>query len=818
MNSTQNILFRFKIIAMLCLLLGVKASAQSPAERRANRLFENFSYEPAIELYEYVIRKNPENRSVIRNLAESYRKTNNPAKTAQWLARAIEVGINRNEDILYYAQALEMIGKKEEATKYFQKYDQLMGADKRGERFAKSLTNYVDLFMESGQFRVENIRENTKDADFSPAFYPGGLMLVSERGNSAYIKSVFPWNNRRWLDLFVSTGENDSNLTSTTRLPDRINSKYHEGPVSYSPERNMLAFTRNNYFDGKVQRSSDHINKLSILFTSPKGKGWTKPVKFAHSSAEYSVGHPAFGKQGTTMWFISDMPGGLGGTDIYVSRLENDVWSKPENLGPKVNSEGNEMFPFVLNDSLLYFASNGWGGLGGLDIFKFNLQDAQQTKPDNIGSPVNSSGDDFGLIMRPGARSGFFTSNREGGKGNDDIYRFTYSPRPGAILVIDQDEVKPISRANVSWKLEGDSIVKEGITDLEGKTSTFLKPCQWYQISVKADGYPEKVIPVQTACPVKPGEEIRILVKKPKLYGNVFNKYLNTDIEGAAIQLFDLSTGGKEVGSATSDTKGYFKFILYPCHEYKVVARKEGLPEVSRIFKAPCTDKEEDVAVKLGTGIAPQRGASLQVYITDEQSGAPVAGARVSVLDKKGDVNDYLTDDNGFFETVLLEGNTYKVDSRRVGYFSTSKSKMDITVAKGERKIIKDLKLLKLAEGGTIALEGIFYDLAKYDIRPDAARVLDYVVQVMNENPSMKIELGSHTDAQGSDADNLVLSDKRAKAAAEYIISKGIQADRITGKGYGETRLKNKCGNGVKCPDKLHQENRRTEIQILDFE
>lgn len=812
-NLLSNIFF-----PLIAILFCGNIYGQSPAERRANRLYDSFSYEPAIELYEYVIKKNPENRAVIRNLAESYRKTNNPAKSAQWLARVIEVGIARNEDYLYYAQALEMTGKMELAVTYFEKYDQLMGADKRGERFTKTITNYAGLFSESGQYRIENIRENSPDADFSPAFYPGGLLLVSERGNSAYIKSVFPWNNRRWLDLFLCSGDNDSSLTSTVRLSDRINSKYHEGPVSFAAERNLLAFTRNNCIDGKVQRSSDHINKLSIFFTSPQGKKWSKPYGFTYNNREYSVGHPAFGNNGNTLWFISDMPGGFGGTDIYVSYFQDNTWTKPENLGPSVNSEGNEMFPYVMNDSMLYFASNGWGGLGGLDIFRYSLDQKAQSKPENIGSPVNSSGDDFGLIMRPGARAGFFTSNREGGRGSDDIYRFTYSPKPSAILIIDQDEVKPVEKVLVSWNIEGETPGKEFITDAEGKIETALKPCQWYQFLVKADGYPEKTIPIQTACPAKPGEEIRILIKKPKLYGNVFNKYLNTDIEGATVKLFDLSIGNKEIATATTDLKGFFRLMLTPCHEYKVVAQKEGFPETSRIFKAPCNDKQEDIAVKLGTGVAPQRGVTLQLFITDEQTGTPVSGAKVRIMDSRGEINDFIADEKGYVETLLLDGSSYTLASSRVGFFSTSKSRSTIDVSKADRKIIKDLKLLRLKEGGVIALEGIFYDLAKFDIRSDAMPVLDYVVQVMEENPLMKIELGSHTDAQGSDAENLILSEKRAKAAAEYIISKGIQAGRISGKGYGETQLKNKCGNGVKCPDKLHQENRRTEIRIDGFQ
>jgi outer membrane protein OmpA-like peptidoglycan-associated protein len=177
-----------------------------------------------------------------------------------------------------------------------------------------------------------------------------------------------------------------------------------------------------------------------------------------------------------------------------------------------------------------------------------------------------------------------------------------------------------------------------------------------------------------------------------------------------------------------------------------------------------------------------------------------------------------MTDEFGVYETVIPENAAVSASASRIGYFSTSRSKADFSAPKGEKMITKELKLLKLREGGIIALEGIYYDLGKFNIRHDAGRVLDYVVYVMNENPAMIIELGSHTDSRGSDSDNLSLSEKRANAAAEYIIGTGVDRSRVSGKGYGETQLKNKCGNGVKCDDKLHQENRRTEIRIVNFE
>jgi outer membrane protein OmpA-like peptidoglycan-associated protein len=261
------------------------------------------------------------------------------------------------------------------------------------------------------------------------------------------------------------------------------------------------------------------------------------------------------------------------------------------------------------------------------------------------------------------------------------------------------------------------------------------------------------------------------------------------------------------------------RFFLDPCHEYEVLAQKKGLPDVKRKVKAPCTNREEDAAVKLGTGIAPLKGVLVKLVATDEQTGAPVPNAKIRLINKTENTEiELLADEKGEYETVLKENTEVLVSTTRVGYFATSKSKATFKVSKGDKNVVKNLKLLKLTEGGIIALEGIFYDLNKTEIRPDAAKVLDYVYDVLIENPGMVIEMGSHTDARGSDDANLKLSDGRAVAAAQYIIGKGIPAERITGKGYGETRLNNKCGNGVKCTEAQHQENRRTEIRIVEFD
>jgi len=803
---------------LFLLLIGAsQLNAQSPAERKANRLFENFAYPEAIELYEHVIKKKPDNTAVIRNLADAYRKVNNSEKTEKWLNRVLEAGIAKNEDYFYLAQALETNGKHEEARRYYEKYDQLMAADKRGERFSVAMKDYSGFFSESESYKLENLSINTAGSDFSPAYYPGGIVLVSNGHGKSFPKSIFPWNNEPWLDLYLSKGENDSALQAAKHLPGKINTKYHEGPVSYDVNSKTLAFTRNNYYKGKVKRSSDHVNKLNIYLATAEGEDWKTITPFPHNSKEYSTGHPSFSADGKQLYFSSDMPGGLGGSDLYVSRFENNTWTKPENLGPNINTEGNELFPFIYKDSLLCFSSNGWGGMGGLDVFQSELKNGTFSKPENKGAPINSPSDDFGYIFNNFGKNGFFSSNRSGGKGGDDVYRFSYTMRPTAIIIVDKDEVKAVQKAHIQL-FQDNVLIAEMDADGEGKSLAKLRPCTEYTVITTGEGYPKHEQILKSNCPASK-EDLRILMKRPKLYVNVFDKYLNKDIAGAEVTVSDLTKTGSPAMKGIADEKGFIRFYLTPCHEYQVIAKKAGLPDVSRKVTAPCDENGADAVARLGTGIAPIRGIPLQIKVVDEQSNAPVANARIKLVNKKSsEVNDILTDENGMYETVLNENTSWMLSSSSIGYFSTSKSKSEVTANKGDKKLVKELKLLKLREGGIIALEGIFYDLAKSDIRPDAAKVLDYVVLVMDENPSLVIELGSHTDSRGTDADNLKLSDARAKSAADYIVSKGVAANRITGKGYGETVLKNKCGNGVKCADKLHQENRRTEIRIVDFE
>jgi outer membrane protein OmpA-like peptidoglycan-associated protein/tetratricopeptide (TPR) repeat protein len=803
-------------------LLGIFSAiqAQSPTERRANALYRNFAYTDARLLYEHIYRKDPENVTVLRKLAECSRKLQDHAATETWTLQLIEKNQAEANDYLYLAMAQEALGKKE-ALQNYTLYTQKAAGDPRGARYQESLNQYQKLFALSDCYRVQRLTVNSTGSDFSPAYFQDGpqryLVVCSNGFDALQSRSVFPWNNRKWLDLWKIPMTNDSSPEPALILSNKLNTRYHEGPVCWDATHQTLAFTRNAYHQRKVTRSSDRVNKLKLYFSTYQNQQWQAESPFAYNSPEYSTGHPAFSTDGNTLWFVSDMPGGLGGTDLYRCRREGNGWSKPENLGANVNTPGNEMFPSVWNDTLLYFASDGWGGLGGLDILSSSLIPSKDSLPENLGSPINGPGDDFGLIMAANGRSGFFSSNG-GNSQSDDVYRFTYSPRPSIIRIRDKESLKGIANAQIEVFEDGTRIRSFKSTS-EGLSSMILKPCRTYRFHATAEGYPQLDETIKTACDKSEARDVNLLVRKPAVHLKLLDKYQHNDpIVGAVYSLVDITAGSADVGLEESNDKGEARFTLTPCHEYEVTASKKGIPSVKKTFKAPCTGTEEDVYSTLFTGNPPPKGTIVRIVVVDEQSGAPVPMARLKMTDPaSGTTEDLLTEETGFYEIVIPEGKLARFQASRIGYFATSKSKGEALAKSGNKPVELTLKLLKLTEGGIIALEGIFYDLKKTDIRPDAAKVLDYVVSVMQENPGMVIELGSHTDARGSDADNLKLSDGRAHSAADYIISKGIDASRITGKGYGESRLKNKCGNGVKCPESEHQINRRTEIRIVEF-
>lgn len=388
---------------------------------RADRSFDSYLYAKAVKQYGKVlnIQSTPETQLQI---AESYRLMNKPKKAHQWYSKiedqetVFEVETYRN-----YAQVLAAVSKYDEANLMYKIYDQKTNRRESNiNRKINGLTKINSFMRDSAAYSVQNAFVNSSEKDFSPTYYKDGFVFVSSRSNSAseLLKPKYGWDQSLFLDLYYVA---ENGKKQVEKFEKGINTRYHEGPSVFYENGEKIIFTRNNFTEGKASQSSDGVTKLKMFSANKKANGkWGKPVAFPYNSDEYSVGHPTITPDGQTLYFASDMPGGHGKGDIYRSTLENEQWSTPINLGPRINTPEDELFPFY-QDELIYFASNGHPGLGSLDIFKSQLEDADQVVI-NMGAPVNSNRDDFGLVLSEEGKLGYLSSNREGGLGEDDIY------------------------------------------------------------------------------------------------------------------------------------------------------------------------------------------------------------------------------------------------------------------------------------------------------------------------------------------------------------------------------------------------------------
>ncbi len=542
-----------------------------------------------------------------------------------------------------------------------------------------------------------------------------------------------------YLDLYFSYPDS----IGVKPFPRGVNSRYHEGPVTFTPGEDTIIFTRSNYSHLRFGKSNDGINKLK-LFQAHLNKltnKWEGVEPLPFNSDQYSTGHPALADHGTVLYFASDMPGGFGGTDIYVSQLEKDAagksrWGNPRNLGPDINTPGNEMFPFADESGNLWFASNGLPGMGGLDVFVAYARNGALSKPVNPGSPINSRFDDFGIITRNGGREGMITSDRYAEVGNDEIYSFTLN-----------------------------------------------------SLSIK---------------------------------GKVFDISNKQPLEKAVVQL--IAGDGTFASQIETGADGSFRFPLKFNSDYTIKVIKQGYTAAEE--KIAAVGSNSSVLSK-DIGLDKAKAVLLFGTIADKKSGEKLEGVEIYIIDtvKKAMVLDTTTTTDGNFRkeltTVQINDRLgYNILLNKKGYL-TKKISFKYTVTSGEINLndFLEVNLDKIDVGTDIGkllqINPIYFDLGKSTIRPDAAAELDKVVRAMQDNPTLVIELGSHSDSRGSNTANLSLSDKRAKASAEYIISKGIDRSRIYGKGYGETMLLNRCADGVKCSEEEHAANRRTEFKIV---
>jgi outer membrane protein OmpA-like peptidoglycan-associated protein len=405
------------------LLLGISstnfAQTLSEKEKKGNDYYFVYDYEKAVEAYSQSKNLSTKGR---RKLAECYAKVGDFKQaevTYSYLVNNQDAVIP--EDYIAYAYVLKSAGRDDDYAMWMTKFVQVAPNDLRGKSYVANIADYQKLFTDPKIYKLKSQAINSESQEYATAFYKDQIVFTSTKQRAKMIKRTDNWTGLPYSSLYVAKVEN-AELTHVKFLDKKLNSKMHDGPASFNAEGTKMVYTTDNHKD----KSNDKIVELQ-LFTSDKINGkWSKPVAFKYNNSGYSNGQGFLLSDGKTMYFTSDMPGGYGGTDLYVTTCnDKNEWSNPVNLGNQVNTEGDEMFPFMdESNDLLFFASNGHFGLGGLDIFNSYKMNDQFGLAKNLGSPFNSQENDFAYIS-DSTHKGYLSSNRHGGKGSTDIYSFS---------------------------------------------------------------------------------------------------------------------------------------------------------------------------------------------------------------------------------------------------------------------------------------------------------------------------------------------------------------------------------------------------------
>ncbi len=508
-------LARHILCLLLTLVMGPGAHAQANADvhtREGDKLYQQMAYAPAMAEYKVAAEMGALNEHVVKRLADCYMRLGDTRNAETWYAQVVKFLNREPRDLYNYAQALKSNAKYEEAELWMDRYLATTRTD--GPARKSNISDFAKKFnFGADRYTVRHVGINTPLTDMVAGWAgPDQVLIASARRVSVGIQRRAAWNDEPFLDLYRARVTADGSLADAVPLEGRVNSKLHEGPAVCDAAGGTMWFTRTN-----PTRAQNGIHRLSILRARKQGNAWGSVEPFLYNNPECSVGHPALSPDGTTLYFVSDMPGGYGGTDIYRCFDTGGQWGEPENLGPVVNTEHDEMFPFVGADGTLWFASNGQPGLGGLDIFATTRNAAGElVAAVNAGAPVNSPKDDFGLIIDPTNKRGYFTSDRDGGLGGADIYRFEmHRPIEQRFLVsgvvIDDEVEMPVIDAQVTLFDDKGIVVATTTTDSEGKY----------------------------AFPVEKGREYKVRARMPRRYDA--EQHLSTeDIEQRQILARDL--------------------------------------------------------------------------------------------------------------------------------------------------------------------------------------------------------------------------------------------------------------------------------------
>jgi len=716
---------RLLFFLMFAAALRGPSLAQSGTFKKAEILFEGMAFQEAIPLYQELT-KGPNGMEASLRLAECYRLTNQLGKAEPYYASAVDQQDILPEFVLYYAQALQANGKCADAVNWYRRYTYLMPNDPRGAELLRSCTDISDLIGTGAEYELLPLTVNTSGNEMSPFFFQNGLVYASSRALQDARPEKDAWTGEPFLDLYFAEGEKDrfgkSKLLSTT-----FQSLYNDGPASFNGTGNTVYFSRNNLKSGGRQ-AAEHGGRAMQLYKSISVEGqWGRPESLPFCDPRYEYTHPAVSADGSQLVFASNRPGGMGGMDLWQVQLGAQGWSEPANLGAGINTQGNDVFPFLHDDGTLYFASDGRRGLGGLDVFQAPLRSGNYPLAENMRSPINSPQDDFGLVFDPDRAQGYFSSNRPGGQGGDDLYSLARFPLFVEGILVDKGSMAPLPEARVILK-RGGSTIQQVRTDSEGRFVLRISSFESYSVTAFLEGYNA--------------------IEKPLETGN---------------------------------------------------------------------DNPAKMVMPLEKMIDPSRALTLELKVIEKKSKMPLSGAQLYLESSgNGSGRPLETDLNGSVTVLIDKTEDYVISADKVSYFNLSE-RISASMMTGKQRLTRVLELESYEIGKAMTFRDIRYEHAQTDLSMEAKIELEQLARLMVTNPSMVVEIGSHTDANGRNFTNDRVSKGRAEEVVNYLVSQGVTRERLAAVGYGETKLLNHCADGVTCPEEFHRENRRTEWKIIQY-
>ncbi len=838
------------ILFASCLFISLLGTGQSaPLMDKGDKAFDKFEFQQALYFYETALEMTPSDPEITRKIATTYRRMGQLAVSADWYRKTIELDASKADDLLYYAEALKNLQQYDDAIYWYEMYDKVKPGDSRALSHLMDRNYFLDLKADTARYAMKSFKLNNEFPVIGVTLFENEKLLVSavnmDKGKQSEMSP--------YLDVFTCDFNGQKEIEHPVRLDKKVNSKYHDGPAFYSFAEHKLYITRNNIRNGKPVRDKNGNVNLKIYAASYENGAWASAQELKMNDDKYSSGHACLTKDAQTMYFVSTREGGYGGTDIYMCYKSGNNWTEPVNLGPNVNTAGNEMFPFIDETGILYFASDGHAGLGGLDIFLSNKKNEVWQMPVNLGAPINSCMDDFALLYDKESDNGYFCSNRDG-NGNDDLFFYKHVTMERMIVA------GTIKANNPNISLAGERIQ---IKEAKSSRVTFAKLDQYERFEyfgnagevieitfLNAEYFDKDVSVVKYEIPevitdpyVNIGRSDARLIKNPPAEG-LLSSMTTPIVETKPNTKADISKTTATTTTKPKETTAVIPMEMDIAEMQKLNAialQYQGkIVEADKLFAAGSYKESRAMylsasAIKSGETYPRMMMAKIDDMLKTENS----TNADVQ-YDEKIKFADKNFEESNFGEALkayqiassLKPNQTYpkdqikkteeilaklKAPAQTTSASTKTNSTSTTTTPLPPAKKVSDFeKAVPVVDLVAMGIDNVTFDYNKAFLRKEDSPILDKLCIQMKEHPATTLLIRAHCDSRGSLAYNQSLSMSRAMAVQGYLLQRGIKRERVIAEWYGEQRPLNGCIDDVPCEETQYEVNRRVEFKLVN--